>query len=201
MSCRWLEGKTKSLSEAYRAEDACRIINETSFVQHANGLCLEIALPPKGIVQLPERGRIQLDRHRIDRKVPTIEILLQGSRCYIRQGSWLYVRLPAGRGNIYLETVGQNEPGRRKPFKHGQPCPVSVGYQPRESDAVTFHREIKIPIFSPQQQIPYHAADEIQGHTLLIRKGSKLTKKRQKLSREATQKIATRHQTFHGASL
>jgi hypothetical protein len=121
----------------------------------------KIALPSIGVEQATELPRIELYRYGIDREIPPGEILFDRRRLNRRQNSGLRIGLSPGRRNIYLETVWEREPRRRKPFKHRQHCPIPVGHQSREGDPISFYRKIEIQSDVPEQEVSNHAAHDI----------------------------------------
>ena len=163
-----LKAETEPLFEPDRSEDARGIVLETACMQHADRAGPKIALPSVGVEQATELARIELYRYGIDRKVPPAEILFDRRRQNRRQDSWLRVGLSPGRRDIHLEPVWEHEPRRRKPFKHRQPSPIPVGHQPRESDPLPFHSQIKIQSDLSEQEVSNDTAHDIDLTALLI---------------------------------
>ena len=153
--------ETEPLFKPDRSEDASGIVLKTAFMQHADHTRPKIALSPIGVEQLPERGAIQLNRHRIDREIPPGEILFDRRWLNRRQESGLGIGLSPGGRDIHLESVWKREPRGREPFKYRQPSPVSICHQPSKANPVAFHSQIKIPGLPLQQEIADNSTDEI----------------------------------------
>jgi len=68
-----------------------------------------------------------------------------------------------------------------------------------EGDAVAFNREIQIPVFSSQQEISNHPADEIEGEVLLVRKAAEFAEETNMSPRETTQETAVERRRLQEA--
>src|SRR5207344_2021824 len=73
------ELKPETQFEPDRPEHAGGVLHEAEAVEHADDFLFEIALPAVEIDQLAEGSRVEPDRQRVDRKIPPVEILLDGA--------------------------------------------------------------------------------------------------------------------------
>src|SRR4030042_2179071 len=142
--------ESKTLLKTDRPKDPGGIFDRSEIVENPDHFFFYIFYSSKKIDQLAERFWIELDGQGVNGKVPPIEVCLNGSLFYRRQGCRRIIEFPASGGHIDFQPVREKNDCCPKFFM----CSNSAGKHffefLRQANSISFHHNIHIEVFHPQ---------------------------------------------------
>src|SRR5262245_8460845 len=109
--------ESETLQKSDRSKYSRRVVAKTPLVQDAEFSGSQIPLTAEWIMQQAELSGVQLNGHRIDGEIPTIQICLQCSRLHVRQCCGFCIGLRSCTRDVHLEAVGARQSSCGEPFE------------------------------------------------------------------------------------
>ena len=154
-----LELESEARCVARRAKRSGWIVDERGLVENAEQTGPEVVEPAVGVDQLLFAA--QRKGHGVDREVPAGEVVADGSRPDLREGTRPRVALVTGLRDVDLHVAPLQPPGE----KEGVALECETR-QVGERRRVPLDRDVQVRSLDSKQQVPNHAADQVGGHAL-----------------------------------
>jgi hypothetical protein len=152
-------------------------------VQDSQSARGQVALAAEGVQQTTPRGRLQSDRHGIDREIAPSEVLVYRGRAHVRQGARHAITLATGRRDVHApdpRAIGRHAALERRRAEGGVDHQVTarlVRESPPKGDAVALHDEVEVGHArsglredTAEEEIPDEASDCVDRLSLRLRK-------------------------------